>query len=78
MSRHNEKNRQVFEDSMDGCEAMNEEDFRIAMNKTVVNVELDNDYSTNQKLKIYAAMQDLTNCLEKDRRRYVRKVSRLL
>ena len=37
-----------------------------------------NNYSTKQKLKIYAVLTSLSNCSEKERKKYAKKVKKLL
>ena len=55
-----------------------EQELMDAVNHTVVDVELDDNYSTKQKLKIYAVLTSLSNCSEKERKKYAKKVKKLL
>lgn len=78
MAYHVKKTVDAFNASMAQASTLDEQDFQDAMNHTIIAVETDDHYSTNQKLKIYAELQQLANCTEKDRRKYVKKVAKLL
>lgn len=78
MAYHAQRNIDEFNRSMENASSLGEQDFQNAMNQTIVSVETNDHYSTNQKLKIYAELQQLANCTEKDRRKYVKKVAKLL
>lgn len=78
MAYHNKQSAANFEQNLANAETFSEVELMEAVNKTVVEVELDEDYSTNQKLKIYSAMTSLSNCSEKERNKYAKKVKKLL
>lgn len=78
MAYHNKQSAAKFETNMNGVESFNEQQLMDAVNKTVVDVELDDSYSTKQKLKIYAVMTSLSNCAEKERKKFAKKVKKLL
>lgn len=78
MAYHAEETVDAFRESMSNASSLGEQEFQDAMNRTIVTVETDDHYSTNQKLKIYAELQQLANCTEKDRKKFVRKVAKLL
>lgn len=78
MAYHNKQSAANFEQNLANAETFTEVELMEAVNKTVVEVELDEDYSTNQKLKIYSAMTSLSNCSEKERNKYAKKVKKLL
>lgn len=78
MAKHNQNTANDFQTNMQGCERFTEQQLLEAVNKTVVAVELDEDYSTSQKLKIYSMMTSLSNCGEKERVKYAKKVKKLL
>lgn len=78
MAKHNAETATEFKVNTKGCENFTEQQLLEAVNKTVVRVELDDDYSTKQKLNIYAMMTSLSNCSESERRKYAKKVYKLL
>lgn len=78
MAYHNKQSASNFQMNLEGCESFSEDELMEAVNKTVVEVELDDNYSTKQKLNIYAAMTSLSNCAEKERQKYAKKVKKLL
>lgn len=78
MAYHNEQTRALFETSMNGVNTFQEQQLMDAVNETVKKVELDHDYSTKQKLKIYSVLTSLSNCSEKERKKYAKKVKNLL
>ena len=45
---------------------------------TILTVEHDSTYSTKELLKIYSLITSLSNCAEKERKKYVNKVVKLL
>lgn len=78
MAYHNKQSAANFEQNLANAETFTEVELMEAVNKTVVEVELDDDYSTKQKLNIYSAMTSLSNCSEKERNKYAKKVKKLL
>lgn len=78
MAKH-DKNIQVsFLEAMKGCETMKEAQLQEALNPTVLTIEKDDSYSTSAKLKIFSLISSLTNCAEKERPKYVKKIGRAL
>ena len=69
-----EKFHQIF--ARGGSE--NEMDFRDDLNGIVKDVELDDGYSTNQKLKIYELLSQIDNCMPDERQKYAKKIEKLL
>ncbi len=78
MAYHNKVSASKFEKNATGAEKFSEQKLMDAVNHTVVDVELDDNYSTKQKLKIYAVLTSLSNCSEKERKKYAKKVKKLL
>jgi hypothetical protein len=78
MAYHNKQTSAQFETNLNGAEKFNENQLMDAVNKTVVKVELDEKYTTKQKLKIYSELTSLSNCSEKERKKYTKKVKKLL
>ena len=78
MAYHAKKNMTAFRSSMQNASMLGEQEFQDAMNRTIVSVETDDNYTINQKLKIYAELQQLANCTEKDRKKFVNKVAKML
>lgn len=78
MAYHNKQTSAQFEINLNGAEKFNENQLMDAVNKTVVKVELDEKYTTKQKLKIYSELTSLSNCSEKERKKYTKKVKKLL
>ena len=60
MAYHNKVSASKFEKNATGAEKFSEQELMDAVNHTVVDVELDDNYSTKQKLKIYAVMTSLS------------------
>ena len=78
MAYHNKVSASKFEKNTTGAEKFSEQELMDAVNHTVVDVELDDNYSTKQKLKIYAVLTSLSNCSEIERKKYAKKVKKLL
>ena len=78
MSKHNPETARIFAENMNGCEKMSEADLQDKIKATVLTVEHDESYSTKELLKIYSLIASLSNCAEKDRKKYVNKVKKLL
>jgi type II secretory pathway component PulK len=78
MAYHDQKAIDEFNENMQDAVKMKDEQFHENLNKTVVTVELNEEYSTNQKLKVYSALSDLNNCEAGDRAKYVKKAVKLL
>ncbi len=78
MAKHNPQNRSQFDENMKGLEDFDEQTLLDRLNKTIVTVELDNSYNTDQKLKIYSLISTLSNSEGKQRKKIARKISRAL
>lgn len=78
MSRKNKDASAQFVKAMEGCEKFEDSDLQDRLNPTILLVEKDDSYSTGRKLKIFALISSLSNCTEKERRKYVKKISGLL
>ena len=69
MAYHNKVSASKFEKNATGAEKFSEQELMDAVN---------DNYSTKQKLKIYAVLTSLSNCSEKERKKYAKKVKKLL
>ncbi len=78
MAYHNKSTAAEFETNLTGSEKFNEHELMEAVNVTVVKVELDDKYSTKQKLNIYSQLTSLSNCSAKERKKYAKKVKKML
>lgn len=78
MSKHDQKTAEAFLKLMDGCESMPENVFQNNLKPTVLAVELDDSYNTKEKLKIFSLLSSLSNCSENERRKYVKKIYKVL
>ena len=78
MAKHNPQSRSQFDENMKGLEDFDEQTLLDRLNKTIVTVELDNSYNTDQKLKIYSLISTLSNSEGKQRKKIARKISRAL
>ncbi len=78
MAYHNKKTAAEFGTNLTGAEKFDEHQLMDAVNVTVVKVELDDKYTTKQKLNIYSQLTSLSNCSAKERKKYVKKVKKML
>ncbi len=78
MAYHNKKTAAEFESNLTGSEKFNEHELMEAVNVTVVKIELDDKYTTKQKLNIYSQLTSLSNCSVKERKKYAKKVKKML
>ncbi len=78
MSKKNKDASAEFFKAMEGCDKFEDSDLLDRLNPTILHVEKDDSYSTSRKLKIFALISSLSNCSEKERKKYVRKISGLL
>ncbi len=78
MAYHNKQTSAQFEVNIDGAERFGEQELMDVVNEAVKCVELDTSYTTKQKLKIYAELTSLSNCSEKERKKYAKRVKKLL
>ncbi len=63
---------------IDGSHEMSTKEFMDAVNPIVVEVELDETMKTSRKLKIFDLFTRMSNCSEKERKKYGKKIARLL
>lgn len=78
MAYHNKQTSAQFEVNIDQAEKLTEQELMDAVNETVKCVELDSSYTTKQKLKIYSVLTSLSNCSERERKKYAKRVKKLL
>jgi hypothetical protein len=78
MAKHDPVIAAEFTELMTDVEKLSEADLLERVNKTVLKVEMDDTYSTKAKLKIFSLITYLSNCTERERKKYVRKISRAL
>jgi len=78
MKKHNPENLKTFEESLKDYDKMSEQQLLDALNKIIVIVENDDSYNTNAKLTIYAFISSLSNCDERERKKWVKKIAKLL
>jgi len=78
MAKHDPEILKEFNELMEGCEKLQESDLLDRLNNTIVKVEKDDTYSTSSKLKIFSLITSLSNCTEKERKKFVRKIARAL
>ena len=76
--RHDPMIAAVFSKSMRGCEKFNEKELLDTLRPTIIKIETDDGYSTDEKLKIFSALTSLSNCAERDRQKYVKKAAKLM
>ena len=53
-------------------------DFIDALNPIIVEVELNERYTTSEKLRIFDLFTQMSNCEVRERKKYARKAARLL
>lgn len=78
MAKHDPSIQSEFLNAMNGCEKMKEAQLQEALNPTVLTIEKDDSYSTKAKLKIFSLISSLSNCAEKERPKYVKKIAKAL
>lgn len=74
MAKHDPNNYMNFQEAMHGCEKMEEADLQEALKPTILVIEKDDSYSTSAKLKIFSLITSLSNCANRERPKYVRKI----
>lgn len=75
------KNNNIFNEfiqNMDGVADFDERILNEKLNITMVSVEKDDNYKAKDKLKIYDLLQQITNCDEKDRKKFVKRLGKVL
>ncbi|MBE6109765.1 MAG: hypothetical protein E7194_05030 [Erysipelotrichaceae bacterium] len=75
MAKHDPNIRTGFLEALQGADKMKESELQEAIRPTVLIIEKDDSYSTSKKLKIFSLMSSLSNCAEKERPKYVRKIA---
>ena len=78
MSKHDTAILESFKTGMTGAESFSDKQLLDALNPVIVAVEKDDTYSTSAKLKIFLWISQLSNCAPKERKKYIRKISRKL
>ena len=78
MAKHDPKIRTDFLEATKGCEKMKESELTEALKPTVLIIEKDDSYSTNAKLRIFSLLTSLSNCAERERPKYVKKIAAAL
>ena len=78
MSKHDPSILKGFADSMKNAETLSDKDLLDALNPTIIAVEKDDSYKTSAKLKIFLWISQLSNCEPRERKKYIRKISRKL
>ncbi len=76
--RHDQMVAAMFSKTMRGCERFSERDLLDALSPTILRIETDDSYSTDEKLKIFSALTSLSNCAERDRPKFVKKAAKLM
>ena len=71
MAKHDNKIADQFKDNLKDLDTMSEQDLLNRLNETIIAVENDDSYNTNEKLKIYACISSISNVDEKDRKKFV-------
>ena len=78
MSRHDPAILAGFTESMKNAEELSDKELLDALNPTIGAVEKDDSYGTSAKLKIFLWISQLSNCEPRERKKYIRKISRKL
>jgi hypothetical protein len=78
MAKHDPNIKTGFLSALEGAEKMKEFELQEAIRPTVLIIEKDDSYSTSAKLKIFSLMTSLSNCAEKERPKYVKKIAHAL
>ena len=67
-----------FTKSLENCKNYSEKELLDSLNPIILEVEKNDELSTKNKLAIYSMITNLSNCSEKEREKYARKLTRLL
>ncbi len=67
-----------FLNIMEQGASLEEVEFLDRLNMIVCTVERDDTYSTNEKLKIYELLSQISNCFPEERAKYAKKLVRVL
>ena len=76
--KHNPEILQLFDHIVKNGTHISEDEFRINLNDVTFLVEHDKTYSTDEKLKIYELISQMSNCTPGERGRYGRKLRKVL
>lgn len=75
------KNKEIranFLENFESAKDFSEHDLNDKLNETMVEVEVNENYTTKEKLKIYELLSSLSNCEEKERNKFVKKLGKAL
>ena len=75
---HNNGVAEQFEQIFKAGEKMTEQEFLDHLNVIVRAVDIDRTYTTNQKLKSYELLSQISNCSAADRHNYAQKLVKAL
>ena len=75
MAGHDPSTGAMFLKAMRGCEKFSEIELLDAMRPTILKIEKDDTYTTDEKLKIFSALTTLSNCAEHERLRFAQKAA---
>ncbi len=78
LRRHDNNIALAFERVMEYGKTETEKEFVDSLNLITNEVAKSDDYSTNEKLKIYELLTIIANCSARDRTRYAKKLIRVL
>lgn len=67
-----------FLENMEKAENLSEHDLNDRLNETMVEVEVNENYTTREKLKIYELLSSLSNCEARERNKFIRKLGKAL
>lgn len=77
-AKHDPRVVERFEQIIEEGKNLDEIEFLDRLNIIVQMVEVDDSYSTNQKLKIYELLSQISNCFPEERAKYARKLVKVL
>lgn len=69
---------ETFAKALENCETFNEKELLDSVKPIILEVEVNDDLSTRSKLAIFSMITNLSNCEEKERKKYAKKLIRLL
>ncbi len=76
--KHLHDNAAILDELMEKGKLSTDNEFIESLNILIINIEKDDSYSTRRKLKIFDLMTQLSNCAEKERRKFARRLRRQL
>lgn len=74
--KHDQAILKSFEQIIQEGKSQTESEFLDNLNKVIRLLEVDQTFSTNEKLKIYELLSQLSNCAPKDRTKYANRLIR--